>query len=36
MLETDILIVGSGPAGSAAGLALSSYGVPNVIINKYR
>ena len=36
MLETDVLIVGSGPAGSAAGLALSTYGVPNVIINKYR
>ncbi|MBV8093338.1 MAG: recombinase family protein [Acetobacteraceae bacterium] len=36
MIETDVLIVGSGPAGSAAGLALSTYGVPNVIVNKYR
>jgi len=35
MIETDVLIVGSGPAGSSAGLALSSYGIPNVIVTKY-
>lgn len=34
--ETDVLIVGSGPAGGAAALALSSIGVPNVMITKYR
>ncbi len=36
MIETDVLIVGSGPAGSASALALSTYGVRNVLVNKYR
>ena len=36
MIETDVLIVGSGPAGSAAGLALSTYGVRNMVVTKYR
>jgi 2,4-dichlorophenol 6-monooxygenase len=36
MLETDVLIVGSGPAGSAAALFLSSYGVKNIVLTKYR
>lgn len=36
MLETDVLIVGSGPAGSSAALMLSSYGIRNIIITKYR
>jgi 2,4-dichlorophenol 6-monooxygenase len=36
MIETDVLIVGSGPAGSASALALSTYGVPNVLVTKYR
>ena len=35
-VETDVLIVGSGPAGSAAGLLLSSYGIENTLITKYR
>ena len=35
-VETDVLIVGSGPAGSAAALFLSTLGVPNVMITKYR
>src|SRR5271166_3950890 len=35
MIETDVLIVGSGPAGSSAGLMLSTYGIPNVIVTKY-
>jgi 2,4-dichlorophenol 6-monooxygenase len=33
--ETDVLIVGSGPAGSTAGALLSSYGINNVIVTKY-
>jgi 2,4-dichlorophenol 6-monooxygenase len=36
VLETDVLIVGSGPAGGSAGLFLSTYGVDNVVITKYR
>ncbi len=36
MIETDVLIVGSGPAGSASALALSTYGVPNMLVTKYR
>ena len=35
-VETDVLIVGSGPAGGAAALALSTLGVPNIMITKYR
>ncbi len=33
--ETDVLIVGSGPAGSAAAALLSNYGVRNVVVTKY-
>ena len=35
MIETDVLIVGSGPAGSSAGLMLSTYGIPNMIVTRY-
>jgi 2,4-dichlorophenol 6-monooxygenase len=35
-VETDVLIVGSGPAGGAAALFLSSYGVKNIVLTKYR
>lgn len=35
MVETDALIVGSGPAGASAGLALSTYGVPNIMVTRY-
>src|SRR5208282_4386628 len=35
-VETDVLVVGSGPAGGAAALALSTLGVPNIMITKYR
>jgi 2,4-dichlorophenol 6-monooxygenase len=36
VVETDVLIVGSGPAGSSAALFLSSLGIPNIMITKYR
>ncbi|MWB79031.1 2,4-dichlorophenol 6-monooxygenase [Pseudooceanicola sp. 216_PA32_1] len=34
--ETEVLIVGTGPAGGATGALLASYGVPNMMINRYR
>jgi 2,4-dichlorophenol 6-monooxygenase len=34
-VETDVLIVGSGPAGGAAALLLSTYGVPTIVVTKY-
>ncbi|MFF3905948.1 FAD-dependent oxidoreductase [Streptomyces sp. NPDC001848] len=35
VVETDVLIVGSGPAGASAALALSTYGVPNLVVTRY-
>ncbi len=35
-VETDVLIVGSGPAGGAAALCLSTLGVDHIMITKYR
>jgi 2,4-dichlorophenol 6-monooxygenase len=34
--ETDVLIVGAGPAGLSSALFLSEYGVPNVLVERYR
>ncbi len=35
-IETEVLIIGTGPAGSATAALLSSYGVPNMVVNRYR
>ncbi|MBF9043112.1 2,4-dichlorophenol 6-monooxygenase [Rhodobacterales bacterium HKCCE4037] len=35
-ITTDVLIIGTGPAGSATAALLSSYGVENMAINRYR
>ncbi|MEM8654125.1 MAG: FAD-dependent monooxygenase [Pseudomonadota bacterium] len=35
-LETDVLVVGSGPAGGTMALALASYGIDVTVINRYR
>ncbi|MEM9756256.1 MAG: FAD-dependent monooxygenase, partial [Pseudomonadota bacterium] len=35
-ISTDVLIIGTGPAGSSAAALLSTYGVETVVINRYR
>ncbi|MEQ6247265.1 FAD-dependent monooxygenase [Sulfitobacter sp. HNIBRBA3233] len=35
-METDVLIIGTGPAGSASAALLSTYGIENIAINRYR
>ncbi|PTQ72004.1 FAD-dependent oxidoreductase [Celeribacter persicus] len=34
--KTDVLIIGTGPAGSATAALLSSYGIENMVVNRYR
>ena len=36
VVETDVLVVGSGPAGSSAALFLATLGIPTIMITKYR
>lgn len=36
MVETDVLVVGSGPAGASAALFLAELGVATIMITKYR
>jgi len=35
-IETEVLIIGTGPAGSASAALLSTYGIENMAINRYR
>jgi 2,4-dichlorophenol 6-monooxygenase len=35
-ISTDVLTIGTGPAGSATAALLSTYGVENMVINRYR
>ncbi|KWV48426.1 2,4-dichlorophenol 6-monooxygenase [Bradyrhizobium macuxiense] len=35
-ITTDVLIIGTGPAGSAAAALLSTYGIENMVVNRYR
>ncbi|NVO25581.1 FAD-dependent oxidoreductase [Donghicola mangrovi] len=35
-ISTDVLIIGTGPAGSATAALLSSYGIENMVVNRYR
>ncbi|GAA1185131.1 FAD-dependent oxidoreductase [Pseudonocardia alaniniphila] len=35
-LQTDVLVIGSGPAGGGAALALATLGVDHTVITKYR
>ncbi|MFL4470402.1 FAD-dependent oxidoreductase [Tateyamaria armeniaca] len=35
-MTTDVLIIGTGPAGSATAALLSTYGIENMAVNRYR
>ena len=35
-IDIDVLVIGTGPAGSASAALLSSYSVENMVINRYR
>ena len=35
-ITTDVLIIGTGPAGSSTSALLSTYGVSNLVVNRYR
>ncbi|MFI0406138.1 FAD-dependent oxidoreductase [Actinomadura sp. 3N508] len=35
VLETEVLVVGAGPAGATAAALLSTYGIKNVLLNKH-
>lgn len=34
-IETDVLIIGTGPAGAATAATLSTYGIDNMVVNKF-
>ncbi|MFN6977145.1 MAG: FAD-dependent monooxygenase, partial [Gemmobacter sp.] len=33
-IDTDVLIIGTGPAGSATAALLSTYGVETLVVNR--
>jgi 2,4-dichlorophenol 6-monooxygenase len=35
-ITTDVLIIGTGPAGSSTAALLATYGVENMVVNRYR
>ncbi len=35
-IETDVLVIGTGPAGSSTAALLASYGVETMVVNRYR
>ncbi len=35
-ITTDVLIIGTGLVGSATAALLSTYGIQNMVINRYR
>jgi 2,4-dichlorophenol 6-monooxygenase len=35
-ITTDVLVIGTGPAGSATAALLSSQGIANMVVNRYR
>ncbi|HVH93343.1 MAG TPA: FAD-dependent monooxygenase [Nocardioidaceae bacterium] len=35
-VTTDVVVIGSGPAGAGAALFLSALGIPNIMVTKYR
>src|ERR1700722_5954283 len=35
-INTQVLIIGTGPAGGAMAALLATYGIENVVVNKYR
>ena len=35
MIETDVLIIGSGPAGASAALMLSTYGIRTIVATRF-
>ena len=35
-IETDVLVIGTGPAGSATAALLATYGVETMVVNRYR
>ena len=34
-IETEVLVVGTGPGGGSMAALLSSYGINNILINRY-